>query len=54
MPNLDNFKKQAKQYLRWHRERYHPVAAQTATLKSLSLADWGSKNGRRSRQESKP
>jgi catechol 2,3-dioxygenase-like lactoylglutathione lyase family enzyme len=27
MPNLDNLKKQAKQYLRWHRERYHPVAA---------------------------
>jgi catechol 2,3-dioxygenase-like lactoylglutathione lyase family enzyme len=28
MPNLENLKKQAKQYLRWHRERYHPVAAQ--------------------------
>jgi len=28
MPNLDNLKKQAKQYLRWHRERYHPVAAE--------------------------
>lgn len=27
MPNLDNLKKQAKQYLRWHRERYYPVAA---------------------------
>jgi catechol 2,3-dioxygenase-like lactoylglutathione lyase family enzyme len=27
MPNLENLKKQAKQYLRWHRERYHPVAA---------------------------
>ena len=27
MPNLENFKKQAKQYLRWHRERYYPVAA---------------------------
>src|SRR5262249_50804153 len=26
--NLDNLKKQAKQYLRWHRERYHPVAAE--------------------------
>lgn len=23
-----NLKKQAKQYLRWHRERYYPVAAQ--------------------------
>jgi len=28
MPNLDNLRKQAKQYLRWHRERYHPVAAE--------------------------
>jgi catechol 2,3-dioxygenase-like lactoylglutathione lyase family enzyme len=28
MPNIENLKKQAKQYLRWHRERYHPVAAQ--------------------------
>jgi len=25
--NLENLRKQAKQYLRWHRERYHPVAA---------------------------
>jgi catechol 2,3-dioxygenase-like lactoylglutathione lyase family enzyme len=28
MPNLENLKKQAKQYLRWHREQYHPVAAE--------------------------
>lgn len=28
MANLENLKKQAKQYLRWHRERYHPVAAE--------------------------
>ena len=28
MPNVENLKKQAKQYLRWHRERYYPVAAQ--------------------------
>jgi catechol 2,3-dioxygenase-like lactoylglutathione lyase family enzyme len=28
MPNIQNLKKQAKQYLRWHRERYYPVAAQ--------------------------
>src|ERR1700693_3429368 len=28
MPNLDNLKKQAKQYLRWHRDRYYPVAAE--------------------------
>jgi catechol 2,3-dioxygenase-like lactoylglutathione lyase family enzyme len=27
MPNLENLKKQAKQHLRWHRERYYPVAA---------------------------
>ncbi len=33
MPNLENLKKQAKQYLHWHRERYHPVAAEIrATL----------------------
>src|SRR5438552_3905098 len=28
MPNLGNLKKQAKLVLRWHRDRYHPVAAQ--------------------------
>src|SRR6266480_4277531 len=28
MPNIETLKKQAKQYLRWHRERYYPVAAQ--------------------------
>ena len=28
MPNLENLKKQAKQYLRWHRDGYYPVAAQ--------------------------
>jgi uncharacterized glyoxalase superfamily protein PhnB len=27
MANLENLKKQAKQYVRWHRERHHPVAA---------------------------
>jgi len=27
MPNLENLRKRAKQYLRWHRERYYPVAA---------------------------
>jgi catechol 2,3-dioxygenase-like lactoylglutathione lyase family enzyme len=31
MPNLDNFKKQAKLVLRWHRDRYYPVAAQIRT-----------------------
>lgn len=41
MPNLENFKKQAKQYLRWHRERYYPVAARIrAVLPRFShLAD---------------
>jgi len=28
MANLENLRKQAKPYLRWHRDRYHPVAAQ--------------------------
>jgi catechol 2,3-dioxygenase-like lactoylglutathione lyase family enzyme len=28
MPSLENLKKQAKQYLRWHRAGRHPVAAQ--------------------------
>jgi uncharacterized glyoxalase superfamily protein PhnB len=28
MPNLENFKKQAKLILRWHREQHYPVAAQ--------------------------
>lgn len=28
MPNLENLKKQAKQYLRWHRDGYYPVAAE--------------------------
>jgi len=32
MPNLENLKKQAKLLLRWHRERYHPVAAQIRRL----------------------
>ncbi|HEY2854457.1 MAG TPA: VOC family protein [Gemmatimonadaceae bacterium] len=27
MPNIDHLRKQAKLYLRWHRERYYPVAA---------------------------
>jgi catechol 2,3-dioxygenase-like lactoylglutathione lyase family enzyme len=27
-PNLENLRKQAKLVLRWHRERYYPVAAQ--------------------------
>jgi catechol 2,3-dioxygenase-like lactoylglutathione lyase family enzyme len=32
MANLENFRKQAKLVLRWHRERYYPVAAQIRTL----------------------
>ncbi len=28
MPNLIHLRKQAKQFLRWHRERHYPVAAQ--------------------------
>lgn len=28
MPNLENLRKQAKLALRWHRDRYYPVAAQ--------------------------
>ena len=31
MPNLENLKKQAKLVLRWHRDRYYPVAAQIRT-----------------------
>lgn len=27
MPNLEHFRKQAKLYLRWHRDRHYPVAA---------------------------
>jgi catechol 2,3-dioxygenase-like lactoylglutathione lyase family enzyme len=27
MPNLENLKKQAKLYVRWHRDRHYPVAA---------------------------
>jgi catechol 2,3-dioxygenase-like lactoylglutathione lyase family enzyme len=32
MPNLENLRKQAKLYVRWHRERYYPVAAQIRTV----------------------
>jgi hypothetical protein len=28
VPNLENLRKQAKLYVRWHRDRHHPVAAQ--------------------------
>jgi len=40
MPNLENLKKQAKQYLRWHRQRYYPVAAEIrATLPQFRALD---------------
>ena len=32
MPNPENLKKQAKLILRWHRDRYYPVAAQIRQL----------------------
>ena len=31
-PSLENLKKQAKLVLRWHRDRYYPVAAQIRTV----------------------
>jgi uncharacterized glyoxalase superfamily protein PhnB len=41
MPNLENLKKQAKLVLRWHRERYYPVAAQIRGLlpRFLNMSD---------------
>jgi hypothetical protein len=32
MLNLENLKKQVKLVLRWHRDRYYPVAAQIRAL----------------------
>lgn len=32
MPNLEYFRKQAKLHLRWHRDRYYPVAAEIRSL----------------------
>ena len=32
MPNLENLRKQAKLYLRWHRDGYYPVAAQIRSI----------------------
>jgi catechol 2,3-dioxygenase-like lactoylglutathione lyase family enzyme len=32
MPNLENLRKQAKLYVRWHRDRYYPVAAQIRSV----------------------
>ena len=41
MPDLDNLKKQAKLILRWHRERYYPVAVQLRALmpRFLNMSD---------------
>jgi catechol 2,3-dioxygenase-like lactoylglutathione lyase family enzyme len=40
MPNIENLRKQAKQYLRWHRERYYPVAARIrSTLRFHQMGD---------------
>lgn len=32
MPNVENLKKQAKRYLKWHREGYWPVAVQIRSM----------------------
>jgi len=32
MPNLENLRKQAKLYVRWHRDGHHPVAAQIRSV----------------------
>lgn len=41
MPNFENLKKQAKRYLRWHRDGYYPVAAQirSALARYRDLSD---------------
>src|ERR1700742_4906844 len=41
MPNLENLRKQAKLVLRWHRDRYYPVAAQirSALLRFAAMTD---------------
>src|SRR6266516_1243453 len=41
MPNLEHLRKQAKLYLRWHRERYFPVAVQirSVLVRYRNLAD---------------
>jgi hypothetical protein len=32
MPNIENLRKLAKQYVRWHRAGYFPVAAHIRTV----------------------
>lgn len=32
MPNIENLKKQARQFVRWHRERHYPVAAEIRAM----------------------
>jgi catechol 2,3-dioxygenase-like lactoylglutathione lyase family enzyme len=41
VPSIENLRKQAKQYLRWHRMGYHPVAAQirSALIRFRDLSD---------------
>jgi uncharacterized glyoxalase superfamily protein PhnB len=41
MLNIENLRKQAKQYLRWHRERYYPIAAHIRAVlpRFQSMAD---------------
>jgi hypothetical protein len=62
MPNLENLRKQAKLYVRWHRDRYYPVAAQIRAVlpRFRDLTDRQALDrdfrlsGRRSRQECRP
>ena len=39
MSNLEHLRKQAKLYLRWHRERYYPVAVQIRSVLAR-FGDW--------------
>src|SRR3954469_22256236 len=32
MPNMDHLRKQAKLYVRWHRQQYYPVAARIRAM----------------------
>jgi hypothetical protein len=46
MPHLENLRKQAKLILRWHRDRYYPVAAQirSALPQTFKRQPWGARN----------
>ena len=39
MPSLENLRKQAKLVLRWHRDRYYPVAAQIRAVLPRHMTD---------------